>query len=301
MKLSVHILTYNSERYIKDALDSVLRQKTTFPFEIVVGDDASTDSTYDILISYKEKHASIKPRQNKENLGILRNFKSTLDSCKGEYIFDLAGDDWLSDENALQLLVDALDQNPTYSFVDSGYDVFFEYRNKTRGFHNKKILNKATYAKHVQTIGSPTLGCCFRKSALEQCVDFNRYINMGFKIEDYPILTDLTQNCDFGFVHKSLVTYRIHKSSYSSNFHDFLDMKMFFANKYNYTTKAIFTIQENYFHTKLVNASVHFKATEGKIAFKNLRNKRLLHYVLYLSSQFRLFYKILWTFRRCSI
>lgn len=298
MKLSVHILTYNSERYIKDALDSVLRQKTTFPFEIVIGDDASSDDTFKIIEKYAKKHGNIKAHKNPKNLGILENFKTTLDRCLGEYVFDLAGDDWISDENALQILVDTLDENPTYGFVDSGYDVFFEYRKKTRLFHNKRVLNKSTYAEHVQTIGSPTLGCCFRKNALEQFVDFDRYIEMGFKIEDYPILTDLTQNCDFGFVKKSMITYRIHKASYSSNFHDFLEMKMFFAAKYSYKKEAKFKIQENYFNTKLVNASVHYKPKEGKIAFEHLRKKTLLHYALYFSSQYHLIYKALWILRK---
>lgn len=300
MKLSVHILTYNSERYIKDALDSVLRQKTTFPFEIVVGDDASSDDTFNIIEKYAKKHDNIKAQKNAKNLGILKNFAATLQRCSGEYVFDLAGDDWLSNDYALQILVDALDKNPNYSFVDSGYDVFFEYRNKKKAFFNKKILNKSTYAEYVQTIGSPTLGCCFRKNDLDKFVDFKHYIELGFTIEDYPILTDLTQNCMYGFVHESLVTYRIHKTSYSSNFHDFLEIKMFFAKKYGYSKEAISKIHENYYHTKLVNASVYFKSKEGKIAIKNLRKKTLLHYVLYLSSQYRLLYKTLWVLRKVS-
>ena len=139
MKLSVHILTYNSERYIKDALDSVLRQKTTFPFEIVIGDDASSDDTFNIIEKYAEKHKHIKAIQNKNNFGILKNFKATLDRCSGKYIFDLAGDDWLSSEDALQILVDALDMNPTYSFVDSGYDVFLNTEKKPEDFTTRRF------------------------------------------------------------------------------------------------------------------------------------------------------------------
>jgi len=123
------------------------------------------------------------------------------------------------------------------------------------------------------------------------------YIKKGFKIEDYPILADLTENSSFDFIYESLVTYRIHKTSYSSNSHDFLDLKMFFAEKYGYSKDDIAKINENYYYTKLVSASVHFKPKDGNIAFKNLRGKKLLHYALYLSSQNRLFYKVLWFFR----
>lgn len=293
IKLSVHILTYNSERYIKDALDSVLKQKTNFPIEIIVGDDASIDSTFEILKSYSDKHSFIKLKQNKQNLGILKNFKETLDRCSGEYVFDLAGDDWIHNLNALQKMIDKLDQNPNLGFIDSGYDAFFQYRNQTKRFYNKKNLNASTYKDHVQTIGSPTLGCCFRRSALKKFVDFNFYIKKGFKIEDYPILADLTENSSFDFIHESLVTYRVHQASYSSNFHDFLDLKMFFAKKYGYSKDAILKITKNYFETKLVYSSVHFNPKEGEIAFKNLSQKRFIYYVYYLSSQYKLAHKAL--------
>ena len=301
VKLSVHILTYNSERYIKDALDSVLKQKTNFPIEIIIGDDASTDNTFEILKSYAAKQSSIKLKQNKHNLGILKNFKETLDRCSGEYVFDLAGDDWIHNPNALQKMVDKLNQNPNLGFIDSGYDAFFEYRNQTKRFHNKKNLNASTYKDHVQTIGSPTLGCCFRRSALKKFVDFDLYIKNGFKIEDYPILADLTENSSFDFIHESLVTYRVHKASYSSNFHDFLDLKMFFAKKYGYSKEAVLKINENYFETKLVYSSVHFNTKEGKIAFKNLSRKRIRYYLYYLSSQHKLIHKVLEALRNLRL
>ncbi len=298
MKLSVHILTYNSERYIKDALDSVLKQKTNFPFEIIIGDDASTDNTLDILKTYTHSNSIVKPFQNKQNLGILKNFKATLDRCSGEYVFDLAGDDWIHDTSALQKMVDVLDKNKALAFIDSGYDVFFEYRNKTRTFHNKKILNTTIYKEYVQTIGSPTLGCCFRKNALYKFVDFDYYIDLGFKIEDYPILADLTENCMFDFIRESFVTYRVHKKSYSANFHDFLELKMFFADKYGYSKQSIEKINQNYFNTKLVHASLHFKSKDGIEAFSNIRDKRLIHYILYFSSKFKLLHILLWILRR---
>lgn len=300
-KLSVHILTYNSERYIKDALDSVLKQKTNFPFEIVIGDDASTDSTFSIVQAYANKHNNINAKQNSENLGILKNFVDTLERCNGKYVFDLAGDDWIHNPTALQKMVDKLEQNHNLGFIDSGYDAFFEYRNQTKRFYNKKNLNSSTYKDHVQTIGSPTLGCCFRRSALKKFVDFDLYIKNCFKIEDYPILADLTENSSFDFIHESLVTYRVHQASYSSNFHDFLDLKMFFAKKYGYSKEAVLKITENYFETKLVYSSVHFNPKEGEIAFKNLTRKRIIYYVYYLSSQHKMLHKVLRALRSFRI
>ena len=93
MKLSVHILTYNSDKFISKCLDSIIKQKTTFQFDIVIGDDASSDKTVKIINSYINKHDKIKLKIHDSNLGVLNNFIDTLQRCNGKYIFDIAGDD----------------------------------------------------------------------------------------------------------------------------------------------------------------------------------------------------------------
>ena len=137
------MMTYNCEKYIDQSLKSVLRQQTTFPFEIIISDDASTDKTYQIITDIAENYEFIKLHKNKDNLGILKNFFETLHRCEGEYVFDLAGDDWLSNPYALQTLVDELDQNPNYSFVDSGFDCYYERSGIIKSFINQNIVTSA--------------------------------------------------------------------------------------------------------------------------------------------------------------
>ena len=81
LKLSVHLLTYNSEKFISECLDSILEQKTTFLFDIVIGDDASTDKTVDIINTYTNIHDNIKLKVQNSNLGVLNNFIDTLHRC----------------------------------------------------------------------------------------------------------------------------------------------------------------------------------------------------------------------------
>lgn len=116
MKLSVVFITYNHEKYVEKALRSVLEQKTDFDFEVVVGEDYSTDSTRSII----EKVASEYPGKcrllfREKNLGrpTLNVYQTTME-CKGEYIAYLEGDDYWSDENKLQKQVDYLDSHPEY-------------------------------------------------------------------------------------------------------------------------------------------------------------------------------------------
>lgn len=287
MKLSVHILTYNSERYIKDALDSVLRQKTTFPFEIVIGDDASSDDTFNIIEKYAKKHDNIKAYKNPKNLGILKNFIETLKRCRGEYVFDLAGDDWLSDENALQILVDTLDKNPTYSFVDSGFDCYFERTGRYKRFYNKKNMkmSRENYKNHQKVYGNFLMGCCFRKPMLLEFADFESYMKEGFDFEDYPILTDLVMNTNFGLIPIVLSVYRKHRTSHSNNTTSHLRTKLFFAEKYNFSKDEIAEIRRIDHNHMLHNASLTGNKKRGKKHYTLFRKPMLLNLIYFISSQ----------------
>ena len=115
-KLSVLFITYNHEDYIRQALDSVLMQKCNFDFEIVVGEDCSTDSTRDILREYDAKYPGrFKLLFREKNFGRpTMNVYDTGMHCTGDYIAFLEGDDYWTDENKLQKQVDYLDQHPDY-------------------------------------------------------------------------------------------------------------------------------------------------------------------------------------------
>src|SRR4051794_33524360 len=85
MKLSVMMITYNHERYIRQALDSVLMQDVDFPYEIVIGEDNSTDSTRAILLEYAGRHPEkIRLLLHDKNVGVIRNFFATMEACRGE-------------------------------------------------------------------------------------------------------------------------------------------------------------------------------------------------------------------------
>lgn len=118
MKLSVWLICYNQENYIRQAVQSALDQKTNFNFEIVIGDDNSQDRTRDILRDLKKKYPKkIRLLLNKKNLGMVKNQVNVLNACKGKYIAMLEGDDyWLSGDK-LQTQVDFLESNPEFSIT----------------------------------------------------------------------------------------------------------------------------------------------------------------------------------------
>ena len=115
-KVSVLLITYNHEKLIGQALDSILMQKTTFPTEVVIGEDCSTDSTRDIVRAYSERYPeTIRAILPEVNQGPFQNVIRTLNECRGEYIAAIEGDDYWTDPGKLQLQVDFLDAHPECS------------------------------------------------------------------------------------------------------------------------------------------------------------------------------------------
>lgn len=118
IKVSVMMTTFNHENYISQAIESVLAQKVDFQFELIVGDDASTDRTSEIIKQYVQKYPNIiKHIRQEKNLGPTRNGYECLLHARGKYIACCEGDDYWCDANKLQKQVDFLDSFPQYSAV----------------------------------------------------------------------------------------------------------------------------------------------------------------------------------------
>ena len=115
-KLSVILITYNHEKYIEKALDSVLSQVTDFPFEIVIGDDCSPDDTKNIIREYRDKYPDIiRIVHRAKNTGrpTLNVYETTM-KCRGDYLAYLEGDDYWTDSDKLQKQMDFLNEHPEY-------------------------------------------------------------------------------------------------------------------------------------------------------------------------------------------
>jgi len=119
--VSISCVTYNHENFIARALDSFLSQKTNFEFEIVIGDDASTDSTLQVVRKYARAHPNkIRVLESKVNQGMHKNGASVLKSCRGKFVAICDGDDYWCDVNKLQLQHDVLSQGDGTVLVYSG-------------------------------------------------------------------------------------------------------------------------------------------------------------------------------------
>ena len=105
--------TYNHERYIATAIESVLRQQTNFPIEIVIGEDCSTDRTLNIAMDYQAQYPeAIRIVRSESNVGWRENYRRTIAAARGRYIALLDGDDYFTHRKKLQMQVDLLEANP---------------------------------------------------------------------------------------------------------------------------------------------------------------------------------------------
>lgn len=302
--LSVHILTFNSEKYIEETLQSILAQKVNFEYEIIIGDDCSKDNTLTIINSYKQNHPNvIKVYKNERQLGILKNFKTTLDNCSGDFVFDIAGDDYLHDVNALEKMVNILKKDSELGFIDCGYNIVYQETGKVSIFSNKFLMNcvPQDYKNKLLMGKVAPVGHCYKREALYKFVDFNTYSEMNISFEDYPILVNLIMNTKYERIKESLVTYRVHEKSYShkkelkrqkKHKEEMLILFKLFSKKYNFHE----TLVKNYFqdHYKhLLFLSGYFEDKNlGKSTFKKINSKSLRDYIHYLASQNTFFRKL---------
>ncbi len=123
-KVSVCVVTYNQEKYIAQCLQSLVDQVTDFPFEIIVSDDASADTTPQIVQKFADKYPSIvRPILHKKNIGAYENFKFVHAQARAEYVAHMDGDDYAL-QGKLQAQASVLDVDKTCTIVWHQMDFF---------------------------------------------------------------------------------------------------------------------------------------------------------------------------------
>lgn len=170
--VSVRLMVYNNELYIRKALESVLSQKTSFPVEVVVGDDFSTDRTLEFIKEYSNTdNVSIKILtrnigddywQNRQKFGRLFNFVNIIENCSGTYIALLDGDDYWIDPLKLQKQVDFLNNNIQYSYCGNHT---YELR-ENQLLKNEIGIEELTFDRLIYKNVLNSVSLMFRKDAI---------------------------------------------------------------------------------------------------------------------------------------
>ncbi len=143
IKVSACVISYNQEKYIEQCIESIVKQKTEFAFEVVVRDDCSTDSTYEILCDLQKKYPSlIRLLDSSVNLGPNKNLMQVFDAAVGGYLAICEGDDYWIDPHKMQKQALSLDENLEINLCCHPSRIEFKGRvknNKYVGRHSNKI------------------------------------------------------------------------------------------------------------------------------------------------------------------
>lgn len=124
IKVSVIITAYNVGKYLSQSLESVINQKTNFEYEILIGEDKSTDNTPEIIQAFEARNIkNMRCFYNAQNMGYSANYVNLINSARGEYIAQIDGNDVVISPDKLQLLADTLDSKPDYAVCIHDYQI----------------------------------------------------------------------------------------------------------------------------------------------------------------------------------
>lgn len=214
MKVSVAMITYNHERFLAQAIDSVLAQKTDFEFEIVIGEDCSTDGTRRILLEYQDKSGGrIRPILHDVNQGMNRNLEQTLLACRGEYIALLEGDDYWTSDDKLAMQADFLDRHPECSMCFHNALVVYEDGSRPASQYCAPEQPAYSDIEDILKVNFiPTCSVMFRGLAVREFPEWLRRLNVG----DWPLNVFYAEQGRIGYLEDTMAAYRLHPGgSYS--------------------------------------------------------------------------------------
>lgn len=219
MKVTIFLLTYNHEKFIAQAIESILMQEVNFAYEIVIAEDCSTDKTRDIVIDFQQKQPDkIRLFLAERNLNSNSFYVQGLQICQGQYIALLDGDDYWSSPDKLQKQVDFLDANPELSICFHNVNVVYEEGNiathlfhlKEPNYHISKSLPKSISTLEDIVVNGNFMQTCsvmFRAGLFGNIPDWYNNLPIG----DWPLHILNAEHGNIGYIDAVLGTYRVHR------------------------------------------------------------------------------------------
>lgn len=218
--VSVCMITYNHEPFIARAIEGVLEQDSPHPYELVIGEDCSSDLTRKICLEYERLHPGvIRVLESSENLGITGNFIRTLAACRGKYIALCEGDDFWTSRSKLHSQVRILEENPEYAMV-SGRVMMVDEQGLTPADTSQleeqlcRIKREPGFFDLLEynMINTPTV--CVRRDVLRSLVDEARDRRLWFCV-DYWFWLRIAVKEKIYLADELYASYRVHSDGAS--------------------------------------------------------------------------------------
>lgn len=247
--VSIRCTVYNHEPYLRECLDGFVMQKTNFPFEAIVHDDASTDGSAAIIREYAEKYPDIiKPIYETENQyskcdGSLARIMNAAVHPASKYIAICEGDDYWTDPHKLQMQVDIMERDPDIGIVHTAVD---KYNQKAQKIIIRNFGNPMTsFEDEMHSNKCITLTACFRKELYLSYRGFyeeNILSKKKWLMGDYPMWLYMCYYSKPYFIAKSTGVYR--ELEYSASHDPDVNKRI----KFELSAHEIRLFFANYFH-----------------------------------------------------
>ncbi len=213
--------TYNHEKFISEAIQSVVKQECTFAYRLIIGDDHSNDGTNKICKDFAEKlPEKICLISQKNNIGMAANYKFLFQTSKAKYVAILEGDDYWTDMHKLQKQVDILENNSDIGLVHTNYYSLYENEQKKKGHLFETIEQNSGNVigpTHTATININPLTSCFRADLAKQYVDFDFIISNKLLTVDVFLWAEICRRSQVAYIDQVTGVYRVHSAAITGN------------------------------------------------------------------------------------
>jgi glycosyltransferase involved in cell wall biosynthesis len=214
--VSVVIPAYNRKNTVGATIDSILSQQCNFNFEIVIGDDCSTDNAREVVLDYQKKYPEkIVLLFHDKNIGLGANWATCIKYCRGKYIANCDNDDYWHNPDKLQLQVDFLEANMEYGVCHTNY----RNHNRETGKIIEIVVSNDTFDLSLQkAIFSGKFRCCnatmmYRKELIDKYLNLDDYIHFQFTLQDWNTWIILAKYTRFYCLPVSTATFGIETES----------------------------------------------------------------------------------------
>ena len=219
--VSVIIVTYNQEQWISQTMESVLGQKTTYPFEVIVGNDCSKDATGTICQKFADEYPNVTLLNRTQNMGCVPNWVDCASRASGKYVMMLDGDDFWNNENKIQIEVDYMESHPECVILHTDNDRLNIRTNQLERNIKQKSGIIVPQGKIQKELFSgrgaiATNSVCFRRDVFAKHVPLDKYLELGLLGADYPTWVILSAYGEVHYLPISTYTYRVGQESLTS-------------------------------------------------------------------------------------
>ena len=292
--ISVIVCTYNQEGTIGRTLDSILMQQCHIPFEIIIGEDCSTDRTREVCRQYAGQHPdTIRLLCNEQNKGLIDNYFDCILAARGQYIADCAGDDFWVDPLKLEKEVSILEAHDNVTLVHSDWAYYDEATGLVRRSPDKPFTDPFTQGNTMlETIitqtRTPVVHLCtavYRTAIVRQALKENPSLlrNTEFGCEDVPITFLMAQQGDIAYLPDVTLHYSQGHDSLSFSADEAKQFR--FAKRVTYLSHCLaekYQIRssktEHYFQLRLFELGMHaFRAYDKSLYQETLQCQEAWH------------------------